>query len=145
MRGFTLIETLITTAVLVTGLVAVATIFSYSAGANITTQQRTTATVLLYEKMEHFKSAPLTEGIWIAGGSLNSGIPTSGYYDYATIDSAGGVSTSTTDSSLPYLRVWQIGETAPRTITIAVSARKAGLTGRPMELVRATTMKGTSF
>lgn len=145
MRGFTLIETLITTAILVTGLVAVAAIFSYSARANVTTQQRTTAVVLLSEKMEQFKSASLTGGVWREGGVLNPLFPAAGYFDYATIDSQGGVLTSTVNSSFPYVRVWQIEGSMPRKVTIAVYTRKSGFTGQPMELIRAATVKSGGF
>ena len=55
MRGFTLIETLITTAILVSGLVAVALLFSYTARTTLNNQERTTAALLLYDKMEELK------------------------------------------------------------------------------------------
>jgi prepilin-type N-terminal cleavage/methylation domain-containing protein len=61
-RGFTLIETLITTAVLVSGLVAVAMLFSYTARTTLNNQERTTATLLLYDKMEELKSSKITSG-----------------------------------------------------------------------------------
>jgi type II secretory pathway pseudopilin PulG len=144
-RGFTLLEIVLTTTLLATGLVAVAAIFSYSAQANIATQQRTTATVLLYEKMEQFKSAALTDPIWVAGGSLEPLAPAAGYFDYVEIDSSGGVSRSTTDLSLPYIRVWQITGTVPRRLTVAVYAKKAGIKVRPTELIRAASITGNSF
>ena len=134
-----------TASLLAIGLVAVAGIFSYSARANITTQQRTTATVLLHEKMEQFKSTPLTDSMWTAGGRLDPRAPASGYFEYLEIDSSGGVSISTTDSDLPYLRLWQITGTVPRSVTVAVYAQKSGLTGRPSELIRATAITGHSF
>ena len=62
MRGFTLIETLITTAILVSGLVAVALLFSYTARTTLNNQERTTATLLLYDKMEELKSSRITSG-----------------------------------------------------------------------------------
>ena len=62
-RGFTLIETLITTAIMVSGLVAVASMFSYSVTTNLTNQQRTAGTMLLYEKMEIFKATALANSI----------------------------------------------------------------------------------
>src|SRR5437016_12263205 len=62
--GFTLIETLIATLVLVSGLVAVAAIFLYSVDTGLRNQRRTAATALLYEKMEQFRSAPVDDSIW---------------------------------------------------------------------------------
>ena len=62
MRGFTLIETLITTAVLVSGLVAVASLFSYTVRTTLNNQERTTATLLLVDKMEELKSSRITSG-----------------------------------------------------------------------------------
>jgi prepilin-type N-terminal cleavage/methylation domain-containing protein len=61
-RGFTLIETLITTAILVSGLVAVALLFSYTARTTLNNEKRTTATFLLYDKMEELKSSKITRG-----------------------------------------------------------------------------------
>src|SRR5438128_1130658 len=68
MRGFTLLETLMTTGILAVGLVGVAAIFSYSARANLNTRHRTTATMLLYDKMEQFKSTPLADSLWAGDG-----------------------------------------------------------------------------
>ncbi|MBI2150056.1 MAG: prepilin-type N-terminal cleavage/methylation domain-containing protein [Acidobacteria bacterium] len=143
MRGFTLIETLITTAILVTGLVAVAAVFSYSAGANVTTRQRTTAVALLSEKMEQFKSASLTGDAWREGGVLNPLFPAAGYFDYATIDNQGSVMTSAVNSSFPYVRVWRIEGGMPRKVTIAVYNRKSAFTGQSVELIRAATVKSS--
>lgn len=122
-RGFTLLETLITTAVLVFGLAAIALIFSYTERANINTQQRTAATLLVYEKLEEYRSASLTDNIWIPGS----------YVDYPVI------------ARTPYERRWQITDTTPRSITIAVFAARAGSTGRRMELIRAATIVGDTF
>lgn len=110
-KGFTLIETLITTVVLVSGLLAVATLFSYSIRTNLISRQRTTATILLYEKMEQFTYTPLTDVLWAADASDQVTIPEDGTYK----------------------RLWKITGTMPRSVTIIVYAR-----GR--ELARATTL-----
>lgn len=122
-RGFTLLETLITTAVLVFGLAAIALMFSYTARANINTQQRTAATLLVYEKLEEFRSTSMTDTMWSPGT----------YVDYPTI------------AKTPYIRRWQITDTTPRNVTIAVFAARAGLTGRRMELIRAATAVSKTF
>src|SRR5262252_7144933 len=51
-RGFTLIESLITTLVLVTGLVAVASAFSYGSVSSFRIQQQTSALALVSAKLE---------------------------------------------------------------------------------------------
>jgi len=122
-RGFTLIETPITTAVLVFGLAALALIFSYTVRVNLNTQQRTTAALLLNEKLEELRAAPLTDSALTPGE----------YVDYPTI------------AGSPYLRQWVISDTTPRSISIVVSAARAGLTGRPMELIRAATFVSSTF
>ena len=122
-HGFTLLETLITTAVLVFGLAAIALIFSYTERTNINTQQRTAAVLLVYEKLEEFRSTSITDSMWIPGT----------YFDYPTI------------AKTHYMRRWQITGTTPRSITIAVFAAKAGLTGRRMELIRAATVISNTF
>ncbi len=122
-RGFTLLETLITTGVLVFGLAAMALIFSYAVRANINTRQRTAATLLLYEKLEELKFTRATDS------SLSPGE----YLDYPTI------------AETPYLRTWSISDTTPKSITVVVSAGRAGLTGRPMELIRAATLVTSTF
>jgi Tfp pilus assembly protein PilV len=50
--GFTLIETVMTTLILVTGLAAVAGAFVYGIQTSVRTRQQTTAFALLAEKME---------------------------------------------------------------------------------------------
>jgi Tfp pilus assembly protein PilV len=97
-RGFTLLETLITTGVLVFGLSALALMFTYTARVNIDTRQRTTAAFLLNDKLEEFKTAPLTDEIWRPGS----------YVDYPIA----------ADTS--YVRAWEITNTIPRNVTLSV-------------------------
>jgi len=114
MRGFTLLETLMTTGILAVGLVGVAAIFSYSAHANLNTRHRTTATMLLYDKMEQFKSTPLADSLWAGDGS--------------------------SDDVPPYLCSWQISGANPRRVTVIVYVETAGVTSRQLELIRATAL-----
>ena len=51
-NGFTLIEALITTVILVTGLAAVAGVFSYSSIASLRVQQRTAAVLLVSAELD---------------------------------------------------------------------------------------------
>ena len=110
--GFTLIETLITTGVLVFGLSALALMFTYTARVNIDTRQRTTAALLLNEKLEEFRFTPLTDEIWRPGS----------YADYPVV----------ADTS--YIREWEITGTLPRSITMYVLKTKTRA-----ELARAAT------
>ncbi len=117
-RGFTLLEVLVTTAILVTALVSIAALFTYSARSNTSTQRRTTAMMLVAERMEEFKSLSLRDDRWTQGGGLDPASPVAGYFD----------------SDSGYTRLWQITGTLPRTVTVAVFVDET-------ELARATTMK----
>ena len=128
MKAFTLIETLVTTAILVPALVCVAFLFALSTGANWNNQQRTASTRLLSEKMEMLQSAGLNSAAWNPGT----------YSDYVSIGVDGAVVVSGSDDGAPYLRVWQIAGTVPRTATVIVYAQRAGLTRKPMEIARGT-------
>ena len=97
-RGFTLLETLITTAVLVFGLSAIAMMFTYTARVNMETRQRTTAAFLLSDKLEEFKFVPLTDQIWRPGR----------YVDYPIV------------ANTSYVREWEITDTIPRNVTLSV-------------------------
>ena len=128
-KGFTLIETLITTLVLVTGLAAVAGLFSYGAQANFQNRQRTAATALLYNKMEEFRNARvLTEGQSA---------------EYLAILADGSVAGS--DSRGPYMRVSNIEPGAPRRVTVIVYARQSSRGSSYHELARATVLVGRGF
>ena len=125
-RGFTLIETLAATAILMFGLAAVASAFGYCAGASLQNQQRAAATLLLHDKMEQLKWTPLSGAPWTAGGGLNSEAPAAGFSEYVT------------QNGVTFLRMWQISGTVPRTATVAVYAPAASWRPRPMEMVRGT-------
>jgi prepilin-type N-terminal cleavage/methylation domain-containing protein len=142
-RGFTLIETLITTLILVSGLVAVAQLFSYTIATNISNRQRTAATILVTEKIEQLKSVSVRNPLWLVGGGLSPQQPVVGFYDYVSIAADG---TPAIDSATaPYIRVWQIAGTVPRSLTVIVYAQRFGLTQSPFELARAVTMVGDAF
>lgn len=115
-RGFTLVEALITAAIVACGLVAVAALFSFTIRANIANRQMAVATSLLYDKMEELKtmSAP-------ADGT-----------DQVTLDDS-------------YIRTWHVGSTVPRSITVTVYAVSNPLTRRQLELIEATTLIAPSF
>jgi Tfp pilus assembly protein PilV len=130
-RGSALIETLVAAVILVSGLVAVASIFSVTTGFNLRNQQRTTATLLLYDKMEQLQATDTP-----AGGSLDPTNPTAGFMDYVRIASDGTIVTGSADFGSVYLRLWQVRDAGNPAITIAVFAGIGTTT--QLELVRAT-------
>ncbi len=143
--GFTLIETMITTVVLVSGLVGVASLFSYSIAANFNSQQRTVAGLLLRDKVEQFRAAPSNHSNWSPGGSLDAASPIAGYFDYVTIGSDGSFSISTADGDARFMRLWKIEARTPARITICILGRGAGSGRRRIELIRGTTLAGARF
>jgi prepilin-type N-terminal cleavage/methylation domain-containing protein len=130
-NGFTLLETLLATAILSGALVATSALFSFSIETNLSNQQRTVATLFLHEKIDEFQSAPLSDPRWTPGGSLNPSALASGYFD--------------TDPSGAYVRFWLVSPGIPRTVTVVVAARQGGLSHRYMELMRGTTAQATRF
>lgn len=129
-RGFTLIETLITTLVLVTGLAAVAGLFSYGAQANSQNRQRTAAATLLYSKMEELRNARV-----LVQGQ---------YAEYLSIQSDGKV-IGVASNSGPYLRVSTVENGVPQRVTVIVYARQSNRGNSYRELARATTLVGRGF
>lgn len=132
-RGFTLIETLITTFVLVTGLAAVAGLFSYGARTGLENRQRTAATVLLSSKMEELRRTAHT----LAPGQ---------YSEYLAIESDGRTITTAT-ATAPYRRTWKIDSGTPpslKRLTITVFGRRPNRHSY-QELVRATLLVGPEF
>jgi type II secretory pathway pseudopilin PulG len=121
-RGFTLTETLVASGILVGGLVAVASVFSYAVQTTIHNRRMVAATALLYDKMEEFRSTSLADPIW----EQSSGSDEAG--------SDGG-----------YTRVWQVGMTVPRSVTVIVYGPINPMTHRRAELIRATTLAAPVF
>jgi prepilin-type N-terminal cleavage/methylation domain-containing protein len=132
-RGFTFIETSVAMALLVSGLIAAAEVFSYAVKANFTSRQRTAAAALLLEKLEEFGSTPLDNALWTPGGALSPDSPLLDFHDRP----------GPTDA--PYLRVWKIEGTVLRSATVIVYAPRSGLSGAPAELVRAALTRGPDF
>jgi prepilin-type N-terminal cleavage/methylation domain-containing protein len=115
-RGFTLIESLITAAIVAGGLVALASIFSVAIRANISNRQMAVATALVYDKMEELKWAP----------SISSGS------DQITQDDK-------------YIRTWQVVAGDPQIVTVTVYAASNPLTHRRTELVQTTLLLSPEF
>lgn len=144
-KGFSLIEVLVATAILVPGLVAVATMFPYSVRSNYVSRQTSTATMIISDKMEELRALPLNHASLNAGGGLNPASPTTSYFDYVTVSPTGTVATSTTASATAYLRMWQVAGTNPKTITIVLYSTRSGLNTQRMELARSSTRVTNTF
>ena len=110
-------------ALLVCGLVAVASVFSFAIRTNGTNRQVAVATTLLYDKMEELKGAPFTDPVWM---------------------NPAGSETVVIDGER-YIRAWQLGMTVPRKVTIIVYSLRNRLTGRQTELIRASTLVSPVF
>jgi prepilin-type N-terminal cleavage/methylation domain-containing protein len=144
-RGFTLVETLIATAVLVTGLVAVAQLFPYAIQSNASSRQTTTATMIVDDKLEALRALPLADAALNAGGSLDPASPATGYYDYVTVASNGAVTVSASSSQTAYLRLWQVSGTNPKTITVVIYAVRNGISRKRLEATRSSTLVTDTF
>src|ERR1051325_11271540 len=94
-NGFTLVETLIAMLILTVGLAGVAFVFLYSVRTTWLNQQRTTAELLLEQKLDKLRAAPLNDHVWLPGQ----------YSDY----------------SGPYRRTWRISGASIRTLNVTVS------------------------
>ena len=115
-NGFTLIEALITTVILVTGLTAVAGAFSYSSLVTSRVLQETAALALVTDKMEELK--------------LEQEVTSGNYSEYL---------------SASYLRTWEITSDVPARITVIVYGRAPGRPGSFRELARLSTLVGSQF
>ena len=74
-RGFTLVEVLVATVVIVVGLVAVATGFQYATAGVATGRGETVATFLAEQRIEQLKTVAISNyyGPWPTGPSLQGG------------------------------------------------------------------------
>lgn len=142
--GFTLIETLVATAILVSGLVAVAYLFTYSIRTNMMTEQQTSATLLLYNKMEELRGTSYLS--LTAGGGLDASSPTTNYWDYVTIGTSGTITSDTSTTDATYLRLWQVmSGTNTKVVSVVVYTQNSGIGMQQMELARASTEVTSGF
>jgi Tfp pilus assembly protein PilV len=131
-----LIEALLAAAIMATALVAVASLFAYATRTSYMSEQMSTSTFLVNSKLEDIRDRLLSTVP--NGGSLDPAAPVTNFVEYVTIDPNGSVSVSTTDNGAPFIRLWQVSGTSPRKITLAVYARRNGVSEQTSELARAT-------
>jgi prepilin-type N-terminal cleavage/methylation domain-containing protein len=129
-KGFTLIETLITTLVLVTGLAAVAGLFSYAAQTNAQNRQRTAAVALLNRRMEELRSGPK-----LATGQLT---------EYLAILPDGSVAKYGNNQGM-YKLITLIEAGTPQRVTVSLYARQLHRGNSYQELARAVVLLGRRF
>lgn len=129
-RAFTLVEILVTTLLLITGLAAVAGVFSQGAHSNLRNRQRAAAATLLEAKMEELKAAP----------ELSTGE----FAEYLSIGTDGTVATEDSTKAM-YLRTANISGEEPKQVTVVVYGRQSGRGTTFRELTRATTLVADGF
>ena len=112
-----------TAGILLCGLVAVASVFSFAIRTNETNRQMTVATTLLYNKMEEFRAGSLNDSIWTNVAPAE------------TLVIAGE----------RYVRVSHVSAGTPRSVTITIYVQNNALTRRQTELLRATTLMSPVF
>jgi type II secretory pathway pseudopilin PulG len=128
-NGFTLIEGLFTTLILVTGLAAVAGVFSYSSLRASRVLQETAAIGLMTARMEKLRAA--------------EEILPGRYSEYLVVTPSGEVIVSEPGTAT-WQRTWEISPEMPHRITVTVYGKSLG-PGRFRELARATTLRGGRF
>jgi Tfp pilus assembly protein PilV len=133
--GFTLPETVVATAIVVTGLVGIAWIFSTSVATNLMNRHRSSAAVVASAKLEEFKSTLRSDSRWSIGGGLDPRSPIPGYFDRVTAANA------------TYLRLWQVRGSSPRAVDVVVYAESAELPGQRLsgELIRLSMTHAPGF
>jgi len=129
-RAFTLIEILVTTLVLVTGLAAVAGLFSQGAQSNLRNRQRVDAEALLETKIAQLKAEPK-----LAPGDSA---------EYLTIQPNGTVTIEDSKKAM-YLRTATISSESPKKITVIIYGRQNGRGTTYRELLRATSLVADGF
>jgi type II secretory pathway pseudopilin PulG len=117
-KGFTLIEAMFTTLILVTGLSAIAGVVVYGVRTSERIQQEVTAFVLVAEKMEQLKLSEIRTP---------------------------GLRSEFIGDPQTFIRTWEISEEVPQRVTVTVSARQHGSPERYLELARASTLVGPQF
>ena len=126
--GFTLLETIMATGILVVASTTIAALFLSSIKTNLNNQDRTVASLLLSDKLEQFSVLPPADPGWASGT----------YSENVFVGRDGAISTSPAGPTRSYLRSWQVSTTQPRTVTVVVYISRSAVTGAQTELIRAT-------
>lgn len=140
--GFSLVEVLVATGLLMTAVASLAPLFVMATRANTAAGDMTTATILAAQKVEELRAVPFIGG--------------SGPGSVDVVDSRGQALEDAVPTGGPaYLRYWQIDDRAADTlgVTVVVSSYRAGAgrsssigslsdgAGLPGEIVRIVTLR----
>jgi type II secretory pathway pseudopilin PulG len=140
--GFSLVEVLVATGLLMTAVASLAPLFVMATRANAAAGDMTTVTILAAQKVEELRAAPFLDG--------------SGPGSVDVLDARGQALEDAVPTGAPaYLRHWQIDNRAPGTlgVTVVVSTYRAGAgrtssignlsdeEGLPREIVRIVTLR----
>ena len=120
-RGYALIESLLASVILATGLLLAVSVFCVSARASWHNRQRAVATMLARDKMEELRQSAAAGRLMIGGG-LDPLHPISGFHEFIPPFHA------------THLRLWEIRGTGFQTVTVAVFELSG--TTKPVELDR---------
>ncbi len=124
--GFTLIETLIASLVLMFGLLSVASLLTYAVATNYENKMDAIGTSLAIRKMEHLR-AQSASSLADGGCPLDSG----GNIDYAQAAAVGYSETSTSFNNVTFNLRWNVN-TSNGLRKIVVAARRTSGTKRYM-------------
>jgi type II secretory pathway pseudopilin PulG len=131
--GYALIESLLASVILATGLLVAVSVFCVSSAASFHNRQRTIALTLAREKMEELRHSTAS-GTLQVGGSIDPLHAVPGYREFIRIDATNPPSVGVSPSQATHLRLWEIRRAGLQTLTTAVFEWRSPRT--PVELAR---------
>lgn|GEM_PF-2187888 len=147
--GFTIVETIFASVILMVGLLTVAQLFILAGLYNRHSKQDTLATVLAHRKIEQLLAVPLDDALIAYGGSLGNSSRTAGYFENFYIDPATKqVSTTawTAGQAPDYVVTWvvQPDSQSPamsglRVLTVRAEATRAAMIGNGVDSTKVLT------
>lgn len=146
--GFTLLEAMVASLILLIAIVFVAQLFVTAMQQNKTSRQYTHATAIAQSKLEELNAIPiekLTYGGELGGAEDGGGTGAAGYFDYVAVDSEedGKIGVVPDREQASYARFWRIdpdpeGWLGVYRISVRVVALRKGETGPREEVTLAT-------
>ncbi len=137
--GFTLVETVFASLVMLVGLLTVAQMFVLAALYNQSAKQDTLATSLAHRKMEQLLAVPLDSPLIAFGGSLGANNTTAGYFENYYVDPATkqvGLNPFVAGQPVSYVVTWRVDPdnanppmAGLRRLTVRAEATRAALVG----------------
>ena len=123
--GFTLIEVTIASLISMVGLIALASLFTYSIYQNRHVKQSTATTAMAQQKLEELNAIEKTDSRLDIGGNLTETGKQTGYWDDVYVDEKTGVVSTTIPAgeTASYRRYWQVEEDSQLDYTVLVIVR----------------------